>query len=173
MANMNGIALRPLIDADLDIFFAQEQEPEAVHMAAFTAKDPGDRAAFDAHWAKIRALDTVIIRTIVVAETADSDLVGVAGSISKYEMDGRPEISYWLGRAFWGQGIATRALSLFLEEVTQRPMFARVAADNLGSIRVLEKCGFVQAAKERGFANARGEEIDEYVYTLVAEEWRA
>ncbi len=163
------IHLRSLIDADLPTLFAQGQDAEAIHMAAFTAEDPSDRAAYDAHWARIRQLDTVTIRTIVVEEADDSNLVGVAGSVLKYEMDGRPEVSYWLGRSFWGQGIATRALALFLEDVTVRPMYARVAADNTGSIRVLEKCGFERTAKERGYANARGEEIEEYVYMRPAE----
>jgi RimJ/RimL family protein N-acetyltransferase len=157
---MQELTLRPLLDADFDILFAQGQDAEAIHMAAFTAEDPSDRAAYDAHWARIRQLDTVTIRTIVVDEA-------VVGSVLKYEMDGRPEVSYWFGREFWGQGIATRALALFLEEVTDRPMYARVAADNVGSIRVLEKCGFERIAKERGYANARGEEIDEYVYALT------
>jgi RimJ/RimL family protein N-acetyltransferase len=51
--------------------------------------------------------------------------------------------------------------------VPDRPLYARAAADNAGSVRVLEKCGFVLTGHERGFANARGEEIDEVVLTLA------
>ncbi|MBI3160750.1 MAG: GNAT family N-acetyltransferase [Chloroflexi bacterium] len=153
------IILRPVEAADLDIFFENNRDPEAVRMAAFTAKDPDDRAAFDAHWSRILADPGVLIRAIV----ADGQ---VAGSVLKYEIAGEPEVSYWLGREFWGRGIASRALALFLEEFTQRPAFGRAAADNLASLRVLEKCGFVRVGEEKGYANARGEEIVEVVMRL-------
>jgi RimJ/RimL family protein N-acetyltransferase len=149
------LLLRDVIDADLPIFFAQQLDPDANWMAAFTAKDPSNREAFDAHWDRIRAEPTIIIRTIL----CDGQ---VAGSVLSYEEDGRPEVSYWLGREFWGKGIATWALGEFLRTVNlKRPMYARVAKDNLGSRRVLEKCGFAVIGEERGYANARGMEIEE------------
>jgi RimJ/RimL family protein N-acetyltransferase len=154
------LILRPVLDSDLDVFFANQNDPVAIQMAAFTSADPADRAAFDAHWAKIRGLDTVLIRTIV----ADGVVIG---SVLKYEMEGEPEVSYWTARASWGKGIVTRALVRFLDEASQRPMHARVAADNASSIRVLHKCGFEIVGEDRGFANGRGEEIDEYVMTLI------
>ena len=77
---------------------------------------------------------------------------------------GEPEISYWLGREFWGKGIATQALGLFLQVVTSRPLTARVAKDNLASIRVLEKNGFELDGEGKWFSNARGMEIDELVW---------
>lgn len=150
------IELREVADGDLPVFFDNQLDPEAVHMAAFTAKDPADREAFDAHWARIRADESVVIRTIVV----DGE---VAGSVLSYVESGNPEVSYWIGRSHWGRGIATRGLRLFLEEFAERPVYARVARDNAGSIRVLEKCGFTTIGEERGFANARGEEIEELV----------
>lgn len=124
-------------------------------MAAFTASDPADRAAFLAHWARIRADPSNVIQTIL----ADG---AVAGSVSSYqEQQGKPEVTYWLGKAFWGQGIATRALALFLERMTVRPVYARAAKDNAGSRRVLEKCGFTITGESRGYANARHAEIEE------------
>ena len=84
----------------------------------------------------------------------------------KYEDEGHPEVSYWLGKEFWGKGIATAALRAFLEIVQERPMYARAASDNVASIRVLEKCGFVISGKGKGFANARGNEVEEYVLIL-------
>lgn len=90
----------------------------------------------------------------------------VAGHMVRFSRDGDAEITYWIDREVWGLGIATTALGLFLGEVTERPLLARVAADNAGSTRVLEKCGFVRTRSERGYANARCEEIEEYVYLL-------
>jgi RimJ/RimL family protein N-acetyltransferase len=70
-------------------------------------------------------------------------------------------VCYWLGNEFWGRGIATEALAAFLQIVTTRPIYAGVAKDNAASIRVLQKCGFAICQHDRGFANARGEEIEE------------
>lgn len=132
-------------------------------MAAFTPKDPADREAFTAHWDRILADATVVIRTVVL----DGQ---VAGSVLSYEECGKPEVSYWIGRAYWGQGVATRALADFLEHANAtRPIYARVAKDNVASIRVLEKCGFTTVSEETGFANARGEEIAELVLELKAD----
>jgi RimJ/RimL family protein N-acetyltransferase len=156
------VILRAVADADLPYFFEHQLDPEAVHMAAFTAANPADRAAFDAHWAKIRADTSVMQRTVVVG---DGDVAGWVGS---YGPPDEPEVTYWLGRGFWGRGLATAALRLFLELDTRRPMYGRAAADNAASLRVLAKCGFTRLDSDRGYANARGQEIDEVRLILQA-----
>jgi RimJ/RimL family protein N-acetyltransferase len=155
------VALRPVHDSDLPVFFRQTNDPESLRMAAFTHKDPADRDAFDAHWQRIRAQADVLNRTVLV----DGDVVG---SAAVYGEPGEREVTYWIDRAYWGKGIATAALRDLLAEVPERPLHARVAADNAASRRVLEKCGFVVTGHDRGFANARGEEIDELVLTLTS-----
>jgi RimJ/RimL family protein N-acetyltransferase len=157
----NELLLRDVANDDLPIFFEQQLDEEANHMAAFTAKDPTDQEAFTAHWRKILANETVIMKTIVCDEQ-------VAGSVSSYEDEGKPEVTYWLGKEYWGKGIATWALKELLTHHSQkRPMYARVAKDNLASRRVLEKCGFTVMGEDKGFANARGQEIDELLLELV------
>ncbi|NGO15539.1 GNAT family N-acetyltransferase [Streptomyces sp. HC44] len=153
------VTLREVHDSDLPVFFRQMNDPDALRMAAFTAKDPADREGFDAHWARMRTSSDVVRRTVL----ADGDVVGSAGV---YGEPGEREVTYWIDRAYWGRGIATRALRALLAEVPERPIYARAAADNAGSLRVLEKCGFHVTAQDRGYANARGEEIDEVVLTL-------
>ncbi len=85
-----------------------------------------------------------------------------------YAMDGLVirKSADWIGQEFWGKGITTRALSIFLKNIDIRPLYARVVKDNIGSIKVLEKCGFVPFGEDRGFANARGEEVDELIFVL-------
>ena len=153
------VRLRDVTDEDLPIFFVQQLDPEANRMAAFTAKDPADRQAFAAHWARILGDETVVNKTVVV----DGQ---VAGHVASFEHLGEPEVSYWLGPQFWGRGIATMALTAFLRSVRTRPLYARAAKDNIASIRVLEKCGFTRSGEDRGFANARGEEVEEFVFRL-------
>lgn len=152
------VVLREVHDSDLPVFFRQMNDPESLRMAAFTPQDPADRDAFDFHWAKLRASSDVL-RTIL----ADGDVVG---SAAVYGEPGEREVTYWVDRAYWGQGIATAALRALLAEVPERPLYARAASDNTGSLRVLEKCGFRRTATARGYAQARGAEIDETVLTL-------
>ncbi|OGN89592.1 MAG: GNAT family N-acetyltransferase [Chloroflexi bacterium RBG_13_48_10] len=154
---IHNILLREVIVDDLLIFFEQQLNPDANWMAAFTVKDPTDREAFDTHWGKILEDKGITIRTIFYEGQ-------VAGSVLCHAWGGEPEISYWLGREFWGKGIATQALGLFLQVVPKRPLTARVAKDNLASIRVLEKNGFELDGEGKWFSNARGMEIDELVW---------
>ena len=156
------LILRNVVEDDLPSFFEFQLDPDANYMAAFIARDPTDRAAFTAHWKKILAEPTNIIRAIV----CDGQVVG---SVSSYLQSGKPEVTYWIGRAHWGKGIATQALKTFLSQVNPaRPIYARVAKDNLGSRRVLEKCGFLVIGEESGFAKARGREIEELHLELRA-----
>jgi RimJ/RimL family protein N-acetyltransferase len=157
---MSPLLLRDLQDTDLPIFFTHQLDPAARHMAAFTAKDPNDHPAFLAHWTRIRTDPTVTIKTILIDNA-------VAGHILSYQDEGHPEVTYWLGREYWGRGIATRALTEFLAHTQRtRPIFARAAKDNTASLRVLQKCGFTRLSESKGFANARRQEIEEWLLVL-------
>ena len=81
--------------------------------------------------------------------------------------DGKPQVTYWLGKTFWGNGIATLALTEFLSTFNTRPLYASAAKDNAASIRVLEKCGFVIRGSGKAFAKARGTEIEEVFLELA------
>jgi len=153
------VQLREIDPSDLAVFFEQQSDPGANFMAAFTSQNPYDRPAFDAHWAKILADPKIVIRTILTGEK-------IAGYVLHHSWFGDPEVSYWLGREFWGQGIATAGLTQFVRQQALRPLFGRVAKDNIASRRVLEKCGFVYFGEDKGFSNARGEEIEELILVL-------
>ncbi|MBX2999399.1 MAG: GNAT family N-acetyltransferase [Caldilineaceae bacterium] len=156
---MDNLLLRDVVEDDLSHFFEQQLDADANWMAAFTAKNPADRAAFDAHWRKILADDRIIMRTILWEGE-------VAGYISVHSWFGEPEVGYWLGKPFWGKGVASAALAAFLGQVEIRPLHARVAKDNLASQRVLEKCGFTLSGEDKGFSNARGVEVEELILIL-------
>lgn len=115
---MAGIALRPVEDGDLPLFFAWMSDPGATRVAAFIAEDPTDRAAFDAHWARIRAGSRVVMRTVV----ADGAVVGHVG---EYGDPGNRQVTYWIDREHWGRGLATAALRAYLDETPARPPAAR------------------------------------------------
>jgi RimJ/RimL family protein N-acetyltransferase len=141
------VALRPTRPDDLDVMFDHQADPEAAAMAAFPSRE---RDAFMAHWARIMADDTVVSRTIDVDGA-------VAGNIVSWIQDDARMVGYWIGRDYWGRGVASAALALFLEQVTTRPLWAHVARHNVGSKRVLEKSGFQPYSQD----------ADEYVLLLA------
>ncbi len=160
MPNNNpNIKLRPTKASDLDILFQFQTDKEGGYLAAFMPKDPTDKSAYITKYTKLLADPTINNQTILLDNT-------IVGSVAKFVMEGDPEITYWIDRNYWGQGIATKALSQLLAIETIRPIFGRVAFDNFGSQKVLEKCGFVKIGSDRGFANARQAEIEEFTYKL-------
>jgi RimJ/RimL family protein N-acetyltransferase len=120
---------------DLPVFYEHQADPVANRMAAFP---PRERDAFMTHWGSILRDASGVIRTIEVGGT-------VVGNVLLFTFEGRREVGYWVGREFWGRGIATRALAALLDEISERPIYAGVVDTNVASIRVLEKCGFTVA----------------------------
>jgi RimJ/RimL family protein N-acetyltransferase len=154
------IILRNTVIEDLEYFFHFQLDKEAGHMAAFMPKDPADKPAYISKYTKLLNDPTVNMQTIIVDNI-------IAGSISKFEMEGAAEITYWIDRKYWNRGVGTAALKSFLSSEHSRPITGRVVFDNFGSQRVLEKCGFVKIANDKGFANARQAEVEEFIYRLA------
>lgn len=127
--------------------------------AAFTAKNPNDRAAFDAHMSKVRASPDGTMRAVIRGGR-------LVGSIASFVMEGDTEVTYWIDRCVWGQGVASQALALFLDMVPVRPVYARAASDNVGSLKVLQRAGFAIIGTEVSYANARSTEIEETILRL-------
>lgn len=151
------IQLRDVSESDLRIFYEQQLDPEATKMAAFPSRN---EEAFMEHWKnKVLADDSVLVKTILFHGD-------VAGNIVCFEQLGEREVGYWLGRGFWGKGIATQALQAFLKTIETRPLYAHVAKHNIGSRRVLEKCGFTIAGEDRFFSEIFGKNVDEYILRL-------
>ena len=149
------VRLRDIEPRDLPIFYEHQLDADATRMAAFRSRD---RAAFDGHWAaNILGNPAAINQTIVI----DGQ---VAGNIGSWTQDGVRLVSYWIGREHWGKGVATRALSAFLRLVTERPLYAHVAKHNVGSIRVLEKCGFCLEREKS--SEVSGDDVVELVFVL-------
>ena len=145
------VLLRHVRDDDLPIFFEHQRDPDANRMANFDARD---REAFMAHWEKILRDATAVVRT-VECEGA------VVGNLVSWLHDEERDVGYWIGRDHWGKGIATEALTAFLGELDTRPLHAHVAAHNVGSIRVLEKCGF-----ERTSTTTAAAGVEELLFKL-------
>jgi RimJ/RimL family protein N-acetyltransferase len=149
--------LRDVVESDLDAFYEHQREPEATTMALFPARD---RDAFDAHWRRVLADGGLTKKTIV----HDGE---VAGNVVSWEQDGRRLVGYWLGKEFWGKGLATRALREFVAEVMTRPLYAWVATTNVGSIRVLEKCGFVAVGTRSELDERLSGPVEELLFELA------
>jgi RimJ/RimL family protein N-acetyltransferase len=150
------VRLRNAKESDLPQPFEFQVDPEAKWMAAFGA-DPASCEAFVDRWKKVLRDPKCQVWTVLLGGR-------IVGSIDLFELFGKPSVGYWYSREIWGRGVATRALMEFLRIVPIRPLFARVAKDNLASIRVLKKCGFTEAGEDKGFAPARNAEIEEWIF---------
>lgn len=155
-AGLKGIQLRPVLESDLEVLFEYQREPLANEMAAFPARD---RNAFLAHWKKITGDESVVAMVVVVEGR-------VAGHVGCWTQEGQRLVGYWIGMAYWGQGVATQMLSQFLKLVSDRPLYARVAKHNTASIRVLEKCGFLNCTKETVARSEPADGVEEVVFVL-------
>jgi RimJ/RimL family protein N-acetyltransferase len=127
------VRLRAVEPGDLPRIYEQQLDPESNRMAVTI---PRIGEAFDAHWAEALRNPRATTRAVVVGEA-------LVGHVRCFPADGRDNVGYWIDRAYWGLGIASRALHLLLGEVIQRPLFATAATSNGASLRVLQKCGFV------------------------------
>lgn len=155
------VALRPSTPADAPVVFRIESDPKGRRMAAFGGEDSPSLGAFQSRWERMIRDRSVRVRTVLW----NGEIVGWVG---QFELFQKPSVAYWIDREFWGRGIATRALLALLAESPVRPMYARVAKDNVASRRVLEKCGFTLSGEEKGFARYRGVEVEELIYQLRA-----
>lgn len=159
MINNGEVILRKTEISDLDTFFIFQLDSEANYLAAFTPKNHTDKIAYLQKYTKFLTDPTINMRTIMMNNI-------IVGSVAKFEIEGEAEITYWIDKKEWGKGIATKALKNLMAIENTRPVFGRVAFDNLGSQRVLENCGFVKIGTDKGFANARQAEIEEFIYKL-------
>jgi RimJ/RimL family protein N-acetyltransferase len=151
------VGLRAVRESDLEFFFLHQREPEAVAMARFPARE---REPFRVHWTKnILANPQVHTRTITYGHE-------VCGNVLSFPRDGLRLVGYWIGKEYWGRGIASAALGAFIDEEVERPLHAFVATSNLGSIRVLEKCGFYNVDLRREFDEAFGHDVEEALMRL-------
>ncbi len=151
------VRLRDACLTDLPVFYEQQFDPEANRMAAFAARE---RDAFMCHWTKNLDNQNNIHKTVLWGEE-------IAGNIVSFMHEGEREIGYWFGQAYWGRGIASRALAQFLAQVPLRPLSAYVAQHNRASLRVLEKSGFTLVAQEPAFSQFDGVTVAGFILRLT------
>jgi RimJ/RimL family protein N-acetyltransferase len=147
-----SIELRKVLPGDLDHFFEHQSDLEACRVAGFVSRT---RAAFDEHWQRILVSPDKLVRAIVYEGQ-------VVGNVCSFPDQGLRVSGYWIGRPWWGRGIATQALKLYLEIDRTRPLHAFVSVQNLASVRVLEKCGFTRVERRANPADGG----EDYLYVL-------
>jgi RimJ/RimL family protein N-acetyltransferase len=148
--------LRDVASEDFAALVGMMRDPASATMAAFGSRDD-DAAAMEERWRRGSGRGH---RKAIVVDAA------VAGFVATFEQDGVTHVTYWIARSLWGRGLATSALMRLLDFVAVRPLHASTWSGNVGSQRVLEKCGFVRTHEARAFAGARGEEVTEVFFAL-------
>lgn len=154
--NAADVRIRTIEVADLPVLYDFQLDTEANRLAAM---NPRNVDQFNDHWEKILNDTSVTVRAIQFGDE-------LAGCISCFKSDGQDSIGYWIGKDFWGKGVATQALRLLLGEVSARPLRACVAVSNVGSLRVLQKCGFGIIGHRHSPADERYLECEEAILEL-------
>ena len=157
---MAEVSIRQAQESDFEALFRQQLDPEYNRMAAFGRAVPEDRIGFMAHKNKIVRDPSCLLYTI------ELDLEPI-GNVGSFFFDGERDLCYGIAREHWGKGYVTRAVQAFLLIEQTRPLGARVAAHNPGSIRVLEKCGFVYVKSDHGFSDFLQTTVEEKIFSLV------
>jgi RimJ/RimL family protein N-acetyltransferase len=156
----SNISLRPLRADDIPTLFEIQLDETAQHLAAFTdVKTARDADAFRQKYQKILADDAIVNRVIEI----DGEIVG---SVATFPIEGDMELTYWIRKDWWGRGVASAAVARLLDEVAVRPIYGRVVEDNVGSVRVLERNGFVRVGSEDAFAPGRQATVTELTFKL-------
>ena len=156
MTAYETVSLRPVQPGDLPRMYELQLDPESNRMAVTI---PRTGEAFDSHWAKSLNDPGITARAVLVGEA-------LVGFISCFPREGQDHVGYWIDRAYWGRGIASRALHLLLREVARRPLVATAATSNGASLRVLQKCGFVIEQVRLSPASERHPKCEEAVLVL-------
>jgi len=156
-ASLLHVRLRATTLADLPALFEIQSDLESNHMAG---TKPRTRAAFFAVWDRHFADRSINSRVIEIDGSHGSEIVG---GVSSFPADGNNCVGYWIARAHWGKGIASRALTMFLVEERRRPLHATAARSNAPSQCILMKCGF------RCVGFRMGEETERFVAREIAE----
>lgn len=157
-ASQVEVSIRDVEPTDVEVFYQQQLDPEASRRAVFPVRE---RDRFTAKWKEILADEEILVQTVLV----DGE---IAGNFVCWQQSGRRWVGYWFGREYWGRGAATRGLKLFLERAPWRPLYADPATRNVGSVRVLEKCGFQVVEKLVRPSLLDGEDVEHVVFALDA-----
>lgn len=112
-----------------------------------------------------------------LAIEVDGEAVGGIGVIAGADIERfSAEIGYWLGEPFWCRGIVSEALMLMTEYAFDRlnllRIFALAFTENAGSVRVLEKAGYVREGHLRSGAVKHGQIYDQLLYARINPRWR-
>lgn len=129
----------------LSHMYRMQCDQESNQMAMTIPRSAED---FYNHWTAVLGNEKIIAKAIFVGER-------MAGNVCCFQVDSLDHVGYWIDRRFWNKGVATQALRLLLLEVARRPLHARVAASNVASLRVLERCGFQVTGIEAAPADNR------------------
>ncbi len=151
------IKLIKTTEEDLQSLFIFQTDEVSNQLAAFTPENPHDKEAYLKKWTGIVNNPGIDMQSIWLGEE-------LVGSVIHFTIEEETNVSYWMNREHWGKGIASRALKAFIAQSDKELLHARVAFDNTRSQKVLENCGFQRIGKERGYANARQAEIEEFIY---------
>lgn len=169
------VRLRPFEERDVQEVFSLYEDKEATRFGYSPKMDDLDDArALIAEIVELAAKRTLFHFGIATRE--DDRIVGHATIFQWVRAQRRAELGYSIRKDVWGRGYATEGANALLGFAFERLALRRVEADvdprNPGSLRVLEKLGFVREGYLRERWEINGETQDGVFFGLLRREWR-
>lgn len=168
------LSLRWISEDDVDSLFEIFSDPQVVRYWAFGPLANRDAAAaMQREIAESNLKDTLWKWGLALRD--DNRVIGTATLFNLSLSNGRAEIGYAMGRAFWGKGYMNEALTALVVYAFETLKLRRLEADvdprNAASIRTLERLGFQREGFLRERWHVEGEIQDAYFYGLLKHEW--
>lgn len=129
------------------------------------------------YWMKLSQITPRSEYELAIELSSEKRIVGAATLTNVNRDSGTASIAYWLGKRYWGQGIASEALGHVIEfafgKLGLQKLGAELFVDNHLSERLLRKFGFRHQTTLKNLRKSRatGKTHDAHVYELPREEW--
>ena len=166
----NKVAIRKFKISDLDRLmelFPNQKITNAIGIT-LSQNPPKITRTFEEKWLQktIREYKKNKPSNLNLVITLDEEFVGTIGTHKVDYENESVEIGYWIGENYWGKGIATKALKLFIKEVNKQFKPKRIVGYaftfNTTSKKVMEKCGFKLEGIRRKVKKGKSKFYDDY-----------
>lgn len=171
-----ALRLRPVQPDDLPALLAINGDPEVTRFLPY--RRWGDLADAQAWLARMQALrDDAGAAQLVLQRKADAAVLGTLLLFRPDLANGRAEIGYVLGRAFWGQGWMRQAVAAACRHAFTQLAVRRIEAEvnpaNVASCAVLRRVGFtLEGTLRQRWCGADGVPYDVHAFGLLATDGR-
>lgn len=164
------LCLRKMTEADAPRLFNIWSNPDVTKFMNIETFSSEEQAKEMIHFLHELAAQNKAIRYTII-ENSTNQIIGSCGFNTLDFENSKAEIGYELDRPFWGNGYGREAISCLINEAFNHLNLMRIEAEvepeNLNSIKLLKKSGFIFEGTLRKSEKSKGEFVDLNMYSLL------